>query len=187
MSLSNDSGSEHAIRIRDAAADDYESVIQVLLSAWAEYDSLHPDTSELLKQSLLLYAEPGPQERIVAELDGQIVGTAEVFHSSAGAYDGYNEAIAAPILRRLAVLPGWQRKGIATRLIQESANRALLAGASSLYLHTSAESNPSAVKLYERLGFIRSSDHDIRQGAYSIEGYRLDLSVSIEGGRSDES
>ncbi|GGG68117.1 GNAT family N-acetyltransferase [Paenibacillus radicis (ex Gao et al. 2016)] len=183
MRLSNYSEPEHPIRIRDAVMDDYDSVIQVLQHAWEKYALLHPETSDLLKQSLLTYLEPGPQERIVAELEGQIVGTAELFHTSAGAYDGYDEAMATPILRRLAVSPQWQGKGIATRLIQESANRALHAGASSLYLHTSAESNPSAVRLYEQLGFTRSTDQDIRHGVYSIEGYRLDLSVFVQGGR----
>ncbi|BBI35226.1 GNAT family N-acetyltransferase [Cohnella abietis] len=175
MSVADYPVKKNNIQIRDAITEDYDSVIQVLQDAWEKYSLLHPDISELLKQSLLSYAEPGPQERIVAELEGQIVGTAEIFHSADSAYDGYKQAIATPILRRLAVLPEWQGKGIATQLIQESAKRAIKAGASSLYLHTSAESNASAVRLYEQLGFTRSSDQDINQGVYSIEGYRLDL------------
>jgi len=179
MSVSDYTEEKNTIQIRDAIANDYDSVIQVLQHAWKKYSLLHPDISELLNQALLSYAEPGPQERIVAELEGQVVGTAEIFHSSDGAYDGYEETIATPILRRLAVLPEWQGKGIATRLIQESAKRAIKAGASSLYLHTSAESNASAVRLYEQLGFTRSSDQDINQGVYSIEGYRLDFKVLV--------
>ncbi|MFC3745234.1 GNAT family N-acetyltransferase [Paenibacillus sp. GCM10012306] len=179
MSLSNSSEQKVLITIRSAVPADYESVVEVLSRAWESYAVTYPEVRESLKETLRKYLEPGSQERIVAEAEGLIVGTAELFHTADEAYGDTLQTIATPVLRRLAVLPGWQGKGIATRLIQESAKRAWNAGAGYLYLHTSLETNASAARLYEHLGFVRSSDQDLHLGENFMEGFRLDLPAEL--------
>lgn len=176
MSISEGSEKGGAIRIRDASPSDYETVISLLKRAWHSYSLENPEIRVELEQSLLSYACPGDQERILAESDGIIVGTAELFHSPEQVYEGLSTIEATPILRRLAVLPECQGQGIATMLIRDSVRRALLAGSSNLYLHTS-ESNISAVNLYKRIGFVRADELDISRSAHSVQGYRLDLTA----------
>ncbi|OBZ19338.1 hypothetical protein A8L34_07460 [Bacillus sp. FJAT-27264] len=179
MSLSNSSEQKELIKIRSAVPDDYDSVVEILSQAWESYAVTYPEVRESLKEALRKYLEPGSQERIVAEAEGLIIGTAEIFHNAAEAYGDIQQTLATPVLRRLAVAPGWQGKGIATQLIHESAKRALNAGAGYLYLHTSLETNASAARLYEHLGFVRSHDQDLHQGEYFMEGFRLDLTAEL--------
>jgi GNAT superfamily N-acetyltransferase len=71
-------------------------------------------------------------------------------------------------------LPKARGFGIATELIKESARRSLHLGASTLYLHTT-DMMDSAIRLYERLGFERAYDKDMRNGDTLVKSYRLTL------------
>jgi len=177
--MSNAIAKKESITIRSAVPADYDAVIQVLRQAWEKYALAHPDSRAELDKALLTYLEPGHQERFVAESDGVIIGTAELYHIADDAYGKLDQTLETPVLRRLAVLPSWQGKGIATLLMQESVKRSLRAGASNLYLHTSTVTNAPAVRLYEHLGFVRATDQDISYGDYFMEGFRLDLKAGL--------
>jgi ribosomal protein S18 acetylase RimI-like enzyme len=59
--------------------------------------------------------------------------------------------------------------------MEECVRRARRAGADALGLHTS-RSMRAAIRLYERMGFVRAPERDFRpEGAELVEAYRLPL------------
>ncbi|MBO7744728.1 GNAT family N-acetyltransferase [Paenibacillus sp. MWE-103] len=164
------------ITIRDAAEADRDAVVRVSIEAYAQYsETLSPERWEAYRDSILAsFDNPGVAARIVAEEDGRIVGSAQLFLDSASAYGNPGLGIANPIIRLIAVPPEHRGKGIATALIREAAARAARQGADWLNLHTS-DMMASAVRLYERLGFERAFDTDIHNGETLVKGYRLNV------------
>lgn len=59
-------------------------------------------------------------------------------------------------------------------MIREAAGRSIALGAASLNLHTS-DMMASAIRLYERLGFKRAYETDLKNGDTLVKGYRLEL------------
>jgi GNAT superfamily N-acetyltransferase len=83
----------------------------------------------------------------------------------------------------MAVAPAARGRGVGQTLVAACVERAREAGASELTLHT-AEWLPDAIRLYERCGFVRDPDSDLRASEimnvpahadYTALGYRLPL------------
>jgi GNAT superfamily N-acetyltransferase len=167
------------IVIRDATDADREAIAGVLLESYSEYSAVLPGPYWAEYRDSILESVHGntPAARIVAELDGQIVGSVLLFTSSEAAYGRPEMGIHTPVIRLLAVSPGVRGRGVAVLLIREAAVRSLALGAASLNLHTS-DMMASAVKLYERLGFQRAYETDIKNGDTLVKGYRLELPAS---------
>ncbi|MBJ6363728.1 GNAT family N-acetyltransferase [Paenibacillus sp. GCM10012307] len=165
-----------AITIREAEEADKEAVLRVVLEAYQQYEQKLPEQSwEQYKESIRLSVREGnPKARLIAELDGEIIGSVQLFLSSEAAYGRADLHIDSPIIRFLSVSPQARGKGVATLLIKESARRSLELGASLLYLHTS-DMMESAVKLYERLGFERAQDKEFYSGNTLVKSYKLQL------------
>ncbi|GIO14598.1 N-acetyltransferase [Cohnella xylanilytica] len=169
---------ESAVLVRDMAEADREEVRSLLVRAYEEYSARMPDRWEAYKESIEASVDAeGPKARLVAELDGRIVGSAQLFLGSESAYGRPELDIRTPILRLLAVSPSHRGRGIATEIIRESARRALSWGADTLHLHTS-DLMASAVRLYERLGFERAYDKEFYNGETLVKSYRLRLAES---------
>ncbi|SET25658.1 Ribosomal protein S18 acetylase RimI [Paenibacillus sp. NFR01] len=164
------------IIIREALDRDRDAIAAVLLDAYSQYAAFLPEAFWLeYKQSILDSVHgDAPSARIIAEADNQIVGSALLFTSSETAYGRPELGIHSPVLRLLAVSTAARGRGIATLLIQEAARRSLASGASKLHLHTS-DMMASAIRLYERLGFHRAYETDIKNGDTLVKGFRLDL------------
>ncbi|GIO31956.1 MULTISPECIES: GNAT family N-acetyltransferase [Paenibacillus] len=164
------------IIIRDAKESERKKIAQVMLEAYQQYafDLPQPRWEEYRDSIRNSVYGNGPYARLVAVLDGEIVGSAQLFLSSEAAYGKPELGIESPIIRLLAVSPAYRGRGIATLLIREAAHRAVLLDASALHLHTS-DMMASAIQLYERLGFKRAYETDIRNGETLVKGYRLDL------------
>jgi ribosomal protein S18 acetylase RimI-like enzyme len=82
-----------------------------------------------------------------------------------------------PEVRLLAVAPAASGKGVARRLMEECIQRARAAGAPALTLHT-ADLMAVAMRLYERMGFTRAPELDIRPAPGILaKGYRLPLTL----------
>jgi ribosomal protein S18 acetylase RimI-like enzyme len=82
-----------------------------------------------------------------------------------------------PELRLLAVAPMARGAGVGQALVDECVRRARASGHSELGLHTS-ESLRAAVRMYERMGFERAPEHDLRpEGAELVMAYRLPLNA----------
>jgi ribosomal-protein-alanine N-acetyltransferase len=77
----------------------------------------------------------------VAEIEGRIVGYQLSTPGAAGAH-----------LARLAVLPGWQCRGLGTALVADMITHYTAAGARQLTVNTQ-DTNLASLALYQRLGF----------------------------------
>ncbi|MGI5836603.1 MAG: GNAT family N-acetyltransferase [Chloroflexota bacterium] len=167
------------LQIRDAREDDQEAIKKVTLAAFEQYrDLMDPTHWQAYLQSVEdTLAEKGPEERIVAELSGAIVGS--VLLCPAGTpirtIDGRTLIRERPEVRLLAVAPEARGRGIGAALVEECVRRARLAGAKELTLHTS-DMMQAAVRLYERLGFVRAPELDFSPApGVLVKGYSLSL------------
>jgi len=88
---------------------------------------------------------------------------------------GGSLTLASPEVRLLAVAPEARGKGVGVALMRECVARARASGAARLTLHTT-EMMQAAVRLYERMGFVRAPEIDFRPApGIVVKGYRLEL------------
>lgn len=167
---------EIKVEVRDAVAEDREAILRIVVAAYSQYEAvMSPDRWADYKASIIESVDKeGPQARIVAEVNGEIVGSVLLFTSSTTAYGRPELKIDSPIIRLLGVAPEARGLGVATELIKESIRRSLALGASTLHLHTS-DLMASAIKLYERLGFERATDKEMYNGDVLVKCYKLQL------------
>ena len=89
--------------------------------------------------------------------------------------DGAPVTSPCPEVRLLAVAPSSRGQGIGAALMEECVRRARASGASVLALHTT-DMMQSALRLYERMGFVRSPELDLHPAPdLTVKGYRLNL------------
>ncbi|HEX8359230.1 MAG TPA: GNAT family N-acetyltransferase [Longimicrobium sp.] len=164
--------------LRDARDDEREVIREVTLAAYAELASvMEPGAWAGLDGAVrgALDAEGPGVERIVAERAGEVVGSVMLYHPAADAYGGAVKRASWPELRVLAVSPAERGAGVGQALVDECVRRARRMGASDLGLHTS-HSLRAAVRMYERMGFVRAPEYDFRPGgAELVMAYRLPL------------
>lgn len=168
--------SAKAIIVRHAVLSDRDATLDVLLDAYGQYELVLPEPRWIeYKESIVASVdESATKARLVAELDGEVVGSVFLFDSSDAAYGRPELHIHSPIIRLLAVSQKARGYGVATELIRASAQLARDSGAETLHLHTS-DMMDSAVRLYERLGFERAYDKDIMNGETLVKSYVLQL------------
>ena len=165
------------LSLRDARPADRATIAELTMRAYGEYARVMTDgawaaLADALRRSL---ADDRGVTRIVAELDGRIVGSVALYDPGFAQYSGLDSAAAWPEVRLVAVDPAVRGRGVARALVLECVRRARAAGAATLGLHTS-QSMHTARRLYERLGFVRDPEHDFQPpGAELVEGYRLRL------------
>jgi len=165
------------LHLRTARPADRTTIADLTMRAYAEYARVMTTGAltaleEALRRSL---ADDAGVTRIVAELDGRVVGSVALYDPGAAQYTGLDSAAAWPEVRLVAVDPAVRGRGVAQALVRECVRRARAAGAATLGLHTS-QSMHTARRLYERLGFVRDPEHDFQPpGAELVEGYRLPL------------
>jgi predicted N-acetyltransferase YhbS len=169
------------LRIRDARADERDAVRDLTLNAYAEYAGvMAPSAWAGLDQAVrsALASEDERVERMVAEMDGRIVGSVMLYPSATDAYGGAVQGASWPELRLLAVAPVARGRGVGRMLVEECIRRARRSGASGLGLHTS-RSMVSAIRMYRKMGFERAPEHDFRPpGAELVEAFRLRIDDS---------
>ena len=163
--------------IRDARADERATIRDLTLAAYAEYATIMTPTAwAALRQAVLAGLEAeGAVERIVAEQDGALLGSVMLYSPAANAYGDVVAGVGWPELRLLAVAPAARGQGVGAALVGECMRRAQHAGASALGLHTS-ESLQAAIRMYERMGFVRAPAGDFHpSGAELVMAYRVTL------------
>jgi GNAT superfamily N-acetyltransferase len=164
--------------IRDARDDERDALRDLTLDAYEQYAQIMaPSAWRGLRQAISnALATTVPAERIVAELDGTLIGSVMLFPAAVSAYKGITTTEAtAPELRLLAVAATARGLGIGRALVETCSQRARNAGATVLSLHTS-DSMRTAKALYERMGFERYPAEDFHpDGTELIMAYRLRL------------
>ena len=164
-------------KIRDARPEERDSIAALTRRAYGEYATImEPAAWEGLDRALdAALASTDAIDRIVADHDGVVIGSVLLYPPAVQAYSFTSERAAWPELRLLAVAPDWRGKGVGEALVHECVRRARALGATELGLHTS-HSMRTAMRLYERLGFVRAPERDFRPaGTEVVEGYRLPL------------
>lgn len=132
---SGDPASEPESALREAIPSDYD----VLLQLWRACGIHLPNVN--LRTEFERKLERDPELFLVAEGGGQVVG------SVMGSYDGRRGWIG-----RLCVHPDRRRAGLGTRLVREVECRLAVKGCPKVNLLVESD-NPSAVRLYQRLGY----------------------------------
>jgi GNAT superfamily N-acetyltransferase len=168
---------DDALHLRTARPADRATIAGLTMRAYAQYARVMTSDAwaaleDALRRSL---ADDTGVTRIVAEVEGRIVGSVALYDPGKAQYAGLDSAAAWPEVRLVAVDPAVRGRGVARALVLECVRRARAAGATTLGLHTS-QSMHTARRLYERLGFVRDPDHDFQPpGAELVAGYRLPL------------
>jgi GNAT superfamily N-acetyltransferase len=120
-------------------------------------------------------------EVMVAELDGRIVGGVLFFP------DASAEGLGLPAqwagFRKLAVHPAGRGRSVGRRLVESCVAKAERQGAPALAIHTAAFMR-AACRIYERIGFQRAPEFDLKAsgilgvsaaGDVDVIAYRMDL------------
>ena len=136
--------------IREARPEELEAIIRF----WEGIDRHTglPDRVEYLQ----VFHAFAPDLLLVAEADGQIVGTV------IGSWDGWRAQIA-----RLATHRDWRRRGIARALVQEVERRLRARGAKRVYALVDKRS-PPAIPFWESYGY--TPNENIVQYSRNLEG-----------------
>ena len=139
--------------IRRAAVDDVEEVTRLRLEFLREIaeaegrpfpDAVERGTREYVRRTLA----SGDLRFWFAEVDGRVVGCCALILFDRPPSFGNPTGLAAYVINVYTV-PEFRRRGIASRLLEETLRHAREIGAGRAFLHTSAAGRP----LYEKLGF----------------------------------
>jgi len=167
---------DQTLFIGETTAEDLSQVEDVLLAAYGQYAQDLPEElwtgyrADIIRN----VHESKTWHKLHAAYNGEIVGTVFLYESALTAYEAENRTVEEPIIRLLAVHPSARGKGVATALIRESARIAAAHGAGHLYLHTS-DIMADAVRLYEKLGFVRALEHEHYNGDILVKCYKIGL------------
>lgn len=146
--------------IRNATPADEPAIRRVIAAAYGEFDAvLSPDLHAAYLADLLdLDSRLADAVLLVADVDGEVVGTVSFYPDATAAGFGWPSRWAA--FRALAVDPSHRGRGAGGALVAACIERAAATGASTVCLHT-AHFMSAAVDLYERFGFRRVPEFDL--------------------------
>jgi ribosomal protein S18 acetylase RimI-like enzyme len=165
---------EKHLSIRNAQDNERSIIRDLTIAAYAQYQAVMPPGFWTFYQHNLIATLDGEGngERLVAEQNGSIVGSVMLFPPATNPYANALVSTSYPEVRFLAVLPQTRGQGIGTALMKECERRAQEAGAQAIGLHT-AEVMQTAIRMYERLGFVRTPETDFRPSeGVVVLGYR---------------
>jgi predicted N-acetyltransferase YhbS len=165
------------ILVRPASGADRERIRELTTAAYAEYaEVMAPSAWQGLRNAVAgTLAREDPADRIVAELEGRVVGSVMLYPAAADAYAGATIRLPWPEVRLLAVDPAARGRGVARSLMAECVNRAEMSGAARIGIHTS-RSMRVAMEMYRRMGFERTPEYDFQPpGAELVEAYTLPI------------
>ena len=159
------------IRIREAEAEERETVENLVKTAYREFQPLMPAVAWKKWMDNISEAMQAPEGVVlVAEYQGKIAGAVTFYPDAAQAHQGQWPAGAASI-RLLAVSPASRGRGYGRLLTQACLTRARERKIPTIFLYTGTFM-AAARHLYEKLGFKRAPEFDRDPGPIA---YRLDL------------
>lgn len=166
--------------IRSSKPGEFGEVGQLMVSVYSALEGF-PQPSEQPKYYEMLanvgdFVKKRGTELLVAEAEGKILG-AVVYFDDMQNYGSGGMAIHeknASGFRLLAVDPAARGKGIGKMLVEACIRKAKEKGHNQVILHTT-KSMQTAWKMYEAMGFRRSTDLDFMQGTLEVFGFRMNL------------
>jgi GNAT superfamily N-acetyltransferase len=166
------------LKIRKALGYEVEIIREQRVRAYEEHKKNIPEGHwDALKKAISSDADEQPGvELLVAELYGKLVGSVALFPAKADAYKGIADILDYPEIRMLSVNPDYRRKGIAEALIKECIRLAKEKGYPYIGLHT-ADFMETAMRLYERMGFVRKPQFDFQPANDGITVKAFQLSI----------
>ncbi len=167
-------------KVRPAAPHEFREVGALMVRVYEQLDgfpkpSEQPGYYQMLANVGSLTERPGT-EVLVAIEDSTIAGAVVYFNDMQYYGSGgtaTSEKFAAGF-RLLAVDPKYRGKGIGKLLTLYCIEKARNSGHRQLIIHTT-RAMLQAWKMYEQLGFMRSTDLDFKQGDLEVFGFRLNL------------
>ncbi|MDQ0884255.1 GNAT family N-acetyltransferase [Peribacillus sp. V2I11] len=166
------------VKIRKALFYEVEMIREQRVTAYEEHAQSIPEGHwDALKKAISSDAdEQRDVELLVAELDGEVVGSVALFPAKSDAYKGLVDMLHYPEIRMLAVTRQARHKGVAEALIQECIRRTKVNGSQYIGLHT-ADFMKTAMRLYERMGFVRLPQFDFQPAddGIIVKAYRLSI------------
>ncbi|MFA9557094.1 GNAT family N-acetyltransferase [Evansella sp. AB-rgal1] len=149
------------MQLRNAKKEELPIIRDMRVKAYSDHkDSIPLDHWEALKNAITSEGDVHPDvDLIIAEINGEIVGSVAVFPPNSDAYEGYVDELEYPEIRMLSVSGNARGKGVATALVEECIRRSSAKGYKAIGLHT-ADFMKSAMHLYERMGFERIPKYD---------------------------
>jgi len=160
-----------AIQIREAGAEELETVENLVKTAYREFQPLMPEAAWnrwMDNISETLHAPEGMV--LVMEHRGEIEGAVKFYPDAGQAHQGQWPA-GAGLIRLLAVSPARRGRGSGRLLTQACLKRARELSIPTIFLYTGTFM-AAARHLYEKLGFKRAPEFDRDPGPIA---YRLDL------------
>jgi len=162
--------------VREALLEELPFIRVQRVRSYQEHAERIPEEHwKALKRAISSEADMHPGvDRLVAEIDGAIVGSVVLFPAKTDAYEGFAEQLEYPEIRMLAVTPETRGKGVAKALITECIKIAKARGFQSIGLHT-GDFMVNAMNLYEHLGFKRLPEFDFipADDGIVVKAYRL--------------
>jgi GNAT superfamily N-acetyltransferase len=166
------------VKIRKALGEEVEMIRKQRVKAYEEHAQSIPEGHwDALRKAISSNAdEQMGVELLVAELDGEMVGSVALFPAKSDAYKGLVDMLDYPEIRMLAVTPQSRGKGVAEALIKECIRRTKVKGSQYIGLHT-ADFMKTAMRLYERMGFVRMPQFDFQPAddGIIVKAYRLSI------------
>jgi ribosomal protein S18 acetylase RimI-like enzyme len=155
-------------RIRQAAGDELSAVFDVVRAATRhmetrgiyQWDEIYPDKTILQKD-----IEKGHMH--VIEMDGQIVGLISINDEQSPEYRNvpWSYPGRAMVIHRLTIHPGYQRQGLATRMMEFAEGLAEKDGYDTIRLDAFMQ-NPAATGLYKHFGYEKVGAVRFRKGVF---------------------
>jgi ribosomal protein S18 acetylase RimI-like enzyme len=154
-------------RIRLAAERDLPAIRSVLERANEAFRGMvaEPLFESYLRSVLDVERRAREAEVLAADLDGRLVGTITFYRDATEEGMPVRFPSGTSGIRATAVDPSARGQGIGRALVEACIQRAVLAGATGVGLHT-ATFMTSAVALYERTGFRRAPELDLGWARY---------------------
>jgi GNAT superfamily N-acetyltransferase len=166
-------------KIRNADPSEFEEIGQLMVSVYSQLDgfpreSEQPDYFRALANVGAFTLKPEATLLVAVLTENKMAG-ALVYFDNMTYYDSGGTAINeknASGFRLLAVDPFCRGQGIGKMLVEECIRRARGKKHQYLIIHTT-KAMQTAWRMYENMGFKRSSDLDFKQGDFPVFGFRL--------------
>lgn len=134
------------MEIREFTDADWPQVWPIVRTVIQARDTFTYDPDMTAEQAKAVWVEPPPGHAIVAVDEGEVLGTAKMGPNRPG--PGAHVATAS-----FMVGPDARGKGVGTALCRYALGWARAAGYAGMQFNAVAETNTSAVEIYQRLGF----------------------------------